>query len=714
MIKSILVTGGGSGIGAALALTLAKQDCHVLVSGRRHSSLLAIADQSPKITALQGDVTHTNDQDSFVEALSKLPAPRAIFHGAGFFQIGLLEKLSYSEWQYSFETNVTSRWALSTKCSQYLEGGRVLFVGSDSGKNIREGAAAYSIAQSASETLRRALQAEWLEREISVSSFKPGLVDTEMVQGFLSKSETEFPAKKNFQYYIERGEFVKPQTVAAFAAWLLLKVDAERFKKTDWDIRESVRNHGHAGFRLARYAAFLVAGLIAAMATLSTTTTHASNAEAVLQLQIDAAIGPATADYILEGIRVAEEEGYAAIVLEMDTPGGLDSAMRDIIKGILASEVPVITYVSPSGSRAASAGTYILYASHVAAMAPASNLGAATPVQIGGSPPASPMPEPEKPDTSDGDAADDAEAADSATSPEMPADAMKAKMVNDAVAYIKGLAELRGRNADWAERAVREAVSLTSSEALKENVIDIVASDVDELLAQADGMLVEVDGDEATLETEGLAIELLEPDWRTELLTIITDPSVAYLLMLVGIYGLLLEGYNPGALVPGIVGAICLLLALFAFQVLPVNYAGLALMLLGIVLMIAEGFAPSFGVLGIGGLAAFVFGSVILMDSDVPGFGISRSIIGGTATAGGLAVLGLVYMMLRARNRPVVSGAEKIVGDVGEVLEDFSGEGAILLEGERWAARSDIGLQRGQKVRIVSLDGLIVTVTPLD
>jgi membrane-bound serine protease (ClpP class) len=431
-----------------------------------------------------------------------------------------------------------------------------------------------------------------------------------------------------------------------------------------------------------------------------------------LLLRIDAAISPATADYILEGIELAAVEGYPVVVLEIDTPGGLDSAMRDIIKGILASPVPVITYVSPAGSRAASAGTYMLYASHIAAMNPTSNLGAATPVQIGGSAPQPPkLPGNEQATEQD----TDKDAVDNETDnkpAEPPADAMKAKMVNDAVAYIKGLAELRGRNVEWAERAVREAVSLPASEALELNVIDIVAKDLPDLLQQADGRVVKMTGEDITLATAGMDTEYLEPDWRNQLLTIITDPSVAYMLMLAGVYGLLLEGYNPGAFVPGIVGAICLLLALFAFQVLPVNYAGLALMLLGVMLMIAEGFAPSFGVLGIGGLAAFVFGSIMLMDSDVPGFAVSMSIIGGIATAGGLAMLGLIYMLMRTRNRPVVTGVERIIGDHAEALEDFSGRGSVFLEGERWMAESSAPITKGQRVRVTGMSGLVVYVEP--
>ncbi len=428
-----------------------------------------------------------------------------------------------------------------------------------------------------------------------------------------------------------------------------------------------------------------------------------------LIVDVDAAIGPASGDYILEGIATAEKNGNPLLIIRMDTPGGLDSAMRDIIKAILAADVPVVTYVAPGGSRAASAGTYILYASHVAAMHPVSNLGAATPVQIGGAPSM-----PEFPDSKpEGDDADGENAADE---PQQlaPADPMKAKMVNDAVAYIKGLAAQRGRNAEWAERAVREAVSLTAGEALEQNVIDVVADDIPALLAAIDGRTVSVNGVDRVLATAGLQAEVLEPDWRTQFLMIITDPSIAYMLLLVGIYGLLLEGYNPGALVPGVIGGICLLLALFAFQVLPVNYAGLALIVLGIALMIAEGFVPSFGILGIGGLAAFVFGSIILMDSEVPGFRIATGLIAGVATVGGLATLGLVFMMMRSRNRPVVSGREGMIGHVAEALEDFDGRGEVFLDGEHWTAQCAAGpVTKGQRLRVVEIVGLVAHVEPV-
>ncbi len=427
-------------------------------------------------------------------------------------------------------------------------------------------------------------------------------------------------------------------------------------------------------------------------------------ADKALVLSVDAAIGPATADYILDGIDMADRENYGLVIIELDTPGGLDSAMRDIIKGILDSDVPVAVYVAPNGSRAASAGTYMLYASHIAAMAPVTNLGAATPVQIGAAPGVPEDPADAEKDAADGD--------DDNASKDAPDDAMTAKMVNDAVAYIKGLAELRGRNEAWAEQAVREAVSLTASEALEQNVIDLIAEDIGDLLEQADGRTVKVGATEVELATSNLEVERVEPDWRTQLLTIITDPNIAYLLMLAGIYGLLLEGYNPGAFVPGIIGGICLLLALFAFQVLPVNYAGLALIVLGIMLMVAEGFMPSFGVLGMGGLASFIFGSIILMDADIPGFGIARSVIAAVATAGGMSMLGLIYLLMRARNRPVVSGVEGLLTHEAVALEDFFGDGAVLLDGERWHAVSDQPVKKGDRLKVTQVKGLIVNVEP--
>ena len=426
-----------------------------------------------------------------------------------------------------------------------------------------------------------------------------------------------------------------------------------------------------------------------------------------VMIEIKDAIGPATSDFFVRSLAEAKSRGAPLFIVQMDTPGGLDSAMRDMIQAIIASPVPVVMYVAPSGARAASAGTYLLYASHVAAMAPATNLGAATPVQIGGSPPPS-TPEPKS------DEKEDDEDSKESSPGELPGTAAERKAINDSIAYIRGLAELRGRNAEWAESAVRSAASLSARAALEQNVIDVVAEDIDDLMQQIDGRTVKVSTGQIQLATSGLGIERIEIDWRTQLLSVITNPNVAYLLMLIGVYGLLLEGYNPGAILPGVVGGICLLLALYAFQVLSVNYAGLALMVLGVSLIIAEAFAPSFGALGLGGIIAFVIGSVILMDSEVPGFQIARSLIGGIAAAGGIAMLGMVMYFARSRRRPVATGVEQILSTRVVALSDFEREGRVRMHGEIWNAISSAPVREGQVLRVTAVDGLVLHVAPAE
>ena len=418
----------------------------------------------------------------------------------------------------------------------------------------------------------------------------------------------------------------------------------------------------------------------------------------VMQLVIDGPIGPASDDYIRRALEVASKQRAELVVIRIDTPGGLDTAMREIIKNITNSTVPVASYVSPTGARAASAGTYILYASHIAAMAPGTNLGAATPVQIGGFSPPEPKGMPKK----------DAPVEESEKS------AMKQKVINDAVAYIRSLAELHGRNQDWAEKAVREAASLPASEALSLGVIDVLATGMPDLLQQIDGREVLVLGHKRTLRVAGLPVRELAPDWRTRLLSVITNHNVDYILMLIGIYGLILEFSNPGAIVPGTVGAICLLLALYAFQLLPINYAGMGLILLGVALMVGEAFEPSFGILGIGGVIAFVFGSIILIDTEAPGFGIDISVIITFAVLSVLIFVFVIGMAMKARRKKVVSGLEELLGGEATVINDFDQQGTVSIHSEHWQARSNTPLNSGQLVKVTGIKGLTLEVEPVE
>jgi membrane-bound serine protease (ClpP class) len=463
---------------------------------------------------------------------------------------------------------------------------------------------------------------------------------------------------------------------------------------------------------------YRLAALILLAAGAGLTVSAQAPSGGVYVLAFQDAIGPATSDYIVKGLDEAIAADAELVVIEMNTPGGLDTSMRDIIQAILDSPVPVASYVAPGGSRAASAGTFILYASHIAAMAPATNLGAATPVEIGGGPPASPADEDALDDNgseddpageSEADTSREREREPSPAYPE-PTTASERKAINDAVAYIRSLAELRGRNADWAEAAVRGAESLSARAALEAGVIDIIATDRNDLLRQLDGRVV--DGNALSL-PPSILITVIEPDWRSRLLSVITNPTIAYMLMLLGAYGLLFEGYNPGAIVPGVVGAISILLALFAFQILPVNYAGLALMLLGLILMVAEFFVPSFGALGIGGIAAFVFGSLILIDTDVPGFEVATSAIAGIAFAGSLAMMATIWVAMRARERRIVSGIEEMAGLPAEALEDFDGEGHVWVHGERWRARAAAPVSKGQELTVTGVEGLLLRVEPV-
>jgi len=442
-----------------------------------------------------------------------------------------------------------------------------------------------------------------------------------------------------------------------------------------------------------RYCA-IVAGLVFALLGQS-----ALGSGNVVELEIKGGIGVATADYIISGIEHAEETGAELIVINMDTPGGLMAPMRDIVQAILGSNVPVATYVSPAGARADSAGTYILLASHIAAMAPTTHLGAATPVSLTG--------DDATPDT-DENQGDDADPEDKST----PGTSMERKVLNDAVAYIRGLAERYDRNADWAEDAVVNAATLTATDALEMNVIEFIAADRSDLLRQLDGYEVEVGSQTLTLDTSNVVIDVYEPDWRIRILSVIANPEIVLLLGIIGLYGLMYEGWNPGAILPGVVGVICLLLAAYALQVIPVNYAGLALIIVGVALMTAEAFAPSFGALGLGGIAAFVFGAIMMFDSGVPGFGISLSFVITVALIAAIFIIWLMTYVVKMRRRGAVSGRDSIIGGTGQAMQDFMGEGKVWLEGEAWAARSTVPIAKNQQVVVKAMDGLVLSVEP--
>jgi len=422
----------------------------------------------------------------------------------------------------------------------------------------------------------------------------------------------------------------------------------------------------------------------------------ASAAERAVILDIDGAIGPAIADYVVREVRAAAPSDVGLIVLRINTPGGLDSSMREIDTAILASRVPVAAFVAPSGARAASAGTYIAYASAIAAMAPGTNIGAATPIQLGGNP------------LGLGGGSEQKQQQQDKTAE--PADTETRKVVNDAVAYIRSLAAVNGRNADWAADAVRSAVSLPAAEALALHVIDAVAVDVPDLLRQIDGRTATVAGKPERLATAGLAVVAVPPDWRTELLGLVTNPNVAFILMLIGIYGLILEFFNPGAVAPGLVGTISLLVALYALALIPINYAGAALVLIGIGLMIAETHIGAFGAIGVGGIAAFVIGALMMFPSRAPGFALSGAVVTGTAIGSAALLLLALAALLRSRKRPVVTGTEALIGATGETVSWQGDEGRVRVKGEIWRARAAAPLADGSRIKVVSRDGLVLLV----
>jgi len=436
-----------------------------------------------------------------------------------------------------------------------------------------------------------------------------------------------------------------------------------------------------------RALVFVFAALFAGIAA------PARAAERAVVLDVDGAIGPAIADYIVRELHRASPDSVGVVVLRMNTPGGLDTSMRQIISAILASPVPVVTYVAPSGARAASAGTYIAYASAIAAMAPGTNIGAATPIQIGG-----PMLPGGSADQKKSDKSGGAE------------DTETRKIINDAIAYIRSLAAINGRNADWAADAVRSAVSLPATEALSLHVVDVVADNVPDLLHKIDGRTVTVAGKPERIASAGLEVVTVTPDWRTELLALVTNPNVAFILLLIGVYGLILEFFNPGAVAPGLIGSICLVVALYALALLPVNYAGVALVLIGVGLMIAEAHIGAFGAIGVGGIVAFVIGALMMFPSGMPGFALSNGVIVGAAIASAALFLLVLAVLLRSRKRPVVTGGEALIGAAGEAVWWQGNEGRVSIKGELWRARAKAPLQVGTRIKVVDRDGLVLVV----
>jgi len=462
----------------------------------------------------------------------------------------------------------------------------------------------------------------------------------------------------------------------------------------------SIKIGSGSWIHLLRCAIRFLAGIALAVLPLLP---HAGAAKQALVLDVQGAIGPAIADYVARNLRSVRPDEVGIVILRMNTPGGLDSSMREINAAILAAPVPVATYVAPNGARAASAGTYIAYASSIAAMAPGTNIGAATPIQLGGPsffPGGGPQ-QPPGPRNGQGK-----------ENPAEPADTESRKIVNDAAAYIRGLAELNGRNADWAVEAVRTAASLPASEALRLHVIDAIADDVPDLLRRIDGRSVRVAGKAEPLTTAGLEVVTVAPDWRTELLAVITNPNVAFILMLVGIYGLLFEFLNPGAVAPGLVGALSLLVALYALNLLPINYAGAALVLLGIGLMVAEAHIGSFGAIGVAGIVAFVIGAILMFPSGAPGLTLSRPLLAGIAAASAVFFLLILGMLLRSRRRAVVTGGEALLGAGGEVLFWQGAEGRVRVHSEVWRARGASPLQPGTQIKVTAREGLVLVVEP--
>ncbi len=423
---------------------------------------------------------------------------------------------------------------------------------------------------------------------------------------------------------------------------------------------------------------------------------YAQETAPVLVLEMDGAISPAFSDYLDQGIAAAVQEGAQLLVIELDTPGGLLTSTRDMVTSILESPVPVAVWVTPPGAHAASAGTFILYASHIAAMDSGTNVGAATPIQMGS--PFGPQEHEEKNEEQD----------------DTNKDALDRKALEDTAAFIRGIAELRDRNADWAELAVTEARSITSSEALEIKVIDLIATSRKQLLNDINGRSVNLKGGKtATLDTAGAPVIEMPPKLRTQLLSFISDPNVAFILLTIGIYGLILEFYNPGTMIPGTIGVICLIAALFALNIIPVNATGIILLLVGLAFMASEAFVPSFGILGIGGFIAFLFGATIMFETpDMPGMALDLGVIWGIGVLGAMIMGLVIWLTVKSIRKKVSTGTESMVGQHAKVVEWSKDKGRVHIQGENWQARSSepFDLTKEDTVLVSAVDGLTLII----
>ena len=423
---------------------------------------------------------------------------------------------------------------------------------------------------------------------------------------------------------------------------------------------------------------------------------HHASASEIHVLTVKGAIGPAFADYFIRSLAAANEKNATAVILQMDTPGGLDKAMRQMIQAISSSTVPVITYVTPTGARAASAGTYLLYASHVAAMAPGTNLGAATPVSIGGGmTPKSPTPASENPNNAP---------------PKQEKTSMEKKVINDAIAYIKGLADLHGRNKEWAIKAVEDAESLPAKEALSLNVIDFIATDINDLLTQVNGAAIQLQGKETTLNLNDMELLFIDPDWKTKFLSIVTSPDIAYLLLIAGAYCIFLEFSNPGSIIPGVLGSLSLIFSFYGLNMLPVNYIGLLLIVFGIACIIGEAFVASFGALGILGSIIFFLGSSMLIDTGLEAFQVSFPIILSLTITNIIIFVFVFQYIIKSFKKNVITGKQELLEAEGIALESFDTKGFIRVRGERWQAISSTPIKKGDSVLIEKINGLLLTI----